>query len=547
VLSVRGEHEYVVPPLEPPDPERLPGLLELGRFDAVRLFVERAAAADPRFEVTEANAAAVAEITARLDGLPLAIELAATRTRVLTPEQMLPRLTSRLSLLTSGVRTLPERQRTLRGAIAWSHDLLDETERRLFARLSVFSGGWTMESASAVCRPDEFGLDALDGLTALVEMSLLRRTDPEGGSPRFSMLETIREFAQEQLADAPEDHATTTRRHAEHFLDLAMEAEPHLTEGDEWLARCDLEHANIRAALRWAIEAGLAERAQDAAAALWRFWQQRGHLTEGRRWFDEVLGMPSGQGPSAARARALIGAGGISWWQQDRAATGRCYEEAVAIERTLGDPRRLAEAIYNLSFVVAGDDVDAAETLLEESLELFRRADDERGVAQVLTMLVIRDAKAGNWEAVVGSLEEGAAIWRRVGERLHLSFDLVWLSFAHGRLRHMDEAWAVGLEAMDLFRSADNATGVGIVFTDLAFLATWSGHHADAARLAGAADAVRSRVGAPPGGFAGILEDDPFAEAATHLDPAEADAAFAEGSALTVDEGVALARRVAGA
>jgi predicted ATPase/class 3 adenylate cyclase len=548
VLSVRGEQEYGVPPLQPPDPEHLPDLLELGRFDAVRLFVERASAADPRFRVTEANAAAVAEITARLDGLPLAIELAATRTRILTPEQMLPRLTSRLSLLTSGVRTLPERQRTLRGAIAWSHDLLDESERRLFARLGVFSGGWTLESASAVCRPDEFGSDAVDALSALVEMSLIRRTeaDPDADGPRFTMLETIREYALERLAESAEDRDLTARRHADHYLDLAMEAEPHLTESDEWLDRCEREHANIRAALRWAIDAGEAERAQDAAAALWRFWQQRGHLTEGRRWLDEVLNMPDGQHPTSARARALIGAGGIAWWQQDRAATGRCYEEAVEIERGLGDPKGLAEAIYNLSFVVAGDDIDAAATLLDEALELFREVGDEHGIAQVLNMLVIRDATAGNWEAVAASLEEGAAIWRRLGERLHLSFDLVWLSFAYGRLRRLPEAWAIGLEAMDLFRAADNATGVGIVFTDLAFLATWSGRHADSVRLAGAADSVRARVGAPPGGFAGILEDDPVEEAGANLSDEERERAWEEGRDLTVDEAAGLARTIAG-
>jgi len=200
VLSLRGEQEYVVPPLDLPDPERLPDVRTLGRFEAVRLFSERAQAVRPEFRVTEANAAAVAEITARLDGLPLAIELAATRTKVLTPEQILPRLQQRLSILTSGARTLPERQRTLRGAMAWSHDLLDAAERRWFARLSVFAGGWTLESAEAVCDPRGVGLDALEGLTSLVDQSLVRRTDPADRRPRFSMLETIREFGQEQLA-----------------------------------------------------------------------------------------------------------------------------------------------------------------------------------------------------------------------------------------------------------------------------------------------------------------------------------------------------------
>jgi predicted ATPase/class 3 adenylate cyclase len=543
VLSIRGEQEYVVPPLEPPDPERLPDLLTLGKFDAVRLFTERALAVRPRFRVTEENASAVAEITARLDGLPLAIELAATRTKVLTPEQILPRLQKRLSILTSGGRTLPERQRTLRGAIAWSHDLLDDTEQRLFARLSVFAGGWTLESAEVVCAPEELGLDGLDGLTSLVDKSLIRRIEPAAGEPRFSMLETIREFGQEQL-EAGGELDLILRRHAEHFLRLAVEAEPHLTADDqvEWLDRCDREHANIRNALRWAIETGEADRAQEAAGALWRFWQQRGHLTEGRRWLGEILGMPSGRGPTPGRAKALIGAGGIAWWQQDREATGALYAEALAIERELGDPARVAEALYNLAFVVAGDDLESASRLLEESLELFRRVGDERGVAQVLTMLVMPDAQAGNWESVIDRLEEVVAIWRRMRDRLHLAFDLLWLAFAHGRVDHRKEAWSAGLEALGLFREVDNLTGIGIAFTDLAFLATWEGRHEDAIRLAGASESIKERVGGPPGAIGGLLAGDPAQEARAHLPEEAARRAWEEGRAMGVDDAVALAR-----
>src|SRR6266542_2088011 len=215
VLSLRGEHEYVVPPLEPPDPERLPDVLTLGRFEAVQLFTERALAVQPGFRLTEENAPAVAEITARLDGLPLAIELAATRTKLLTP---------------------PQRQRTLRDAIAWSHDLLGGADRALFARLSVFRGGWTLEAAEAVCDPEALGLDVLEGLGSLVDKSLVRMTGPDGGEPRFSMLETIREFGQEALR-AVGDLDSVRRRHAEYFLGLAVEAESHLTGDDqvEWL------------------------------------------------------------------------------------------------------------------------------------------------------------------------------------------------------------------------------------------------------------------------------------------------------------------------
>jgi predicted ATPase/class 3 adenylate cyclase len=548
VLSLRGEQEYVVQPLEPPDPERLPDVLTLGRFEAVQLFTERALAVRPGFRVTEKNAPAVAEITARLDGLPLAIELAATRTKVLTPEQMLPRLQERLSFLTSGARTLPDRQRTLRGAIAWSHDLLDDAERGLFARLSVFTGGWTLESAEAVCDPEGLGLDALDGLTSLVDKSLVRRSESTDGHPRFSMLETIREYGQEQLA-AGEARGMVRQRHAEHFLALALEAESHLTAADqgEWLDRCDVEHANIRAALWWAIEAGKADGAQDAAGALWRFWQQRGHLAEGRRWFEEILAMPSGRRRTPARAKALIGAGGIAWWQQDRGAAGTFYEEALAIEREVGDPARIAEALYNLAFVVAGDDLDSAARMHEESLDLFRQAGDERGVAQVLAMLVMRDAQAGDWDRVVGGLEETVATWRRLGDRLHLAFDLVWLAFGYGRVGRRQEARSSALEALELFHEADNPTGIGIALIDLAFLAIWEGRHLDAIKLAGAHDSLRERVGGPPGAIGGIMEGDPAADARAHLPEDVAQRAWEEGRAMSLEESVALAREDAGA
>ncbi len=549
VLSLRGEQEYAVPPLEPPDPERLPDLPTLRRVGAVRLFTERALAASPRFLVTEENAPAVAEIIARLDGLPLAIELAATRTKVLTPEQMLPRLQKRLSIVASGARTLPERQRTLRGAIAWSYDLLDEAERRLFARLSAFNGGWTLESAEAVCDPEGLGLDALEGLTSLVDKSLVRRSESPDAQSRFFMLETIRELGQEQLG-AGSDLELILRRHAEHFLDMAVEAEPHLTADDQgdWLDRCEREHANIRAALRWTIDAGEAGRGQESAGALWRFWHQRGHLAEGRRWLEEILAMPSGQRPTPARAKALTGAGGIAWWV-DRTAAPAFYEEALAIERELGDPARLAEALYNEAFVLAaGDELEGAARLLDESLELFRGVGDERGVARVLVMLVIRDATAGDWDRVIARIEEVVGIWRRVGDRLQLAFDLVWLAFAYGRAGRREDATSTALESLGLFREVDNSTGIALAFLDLAFLMTWEDRHEDAIRLAAVSESVREKAGGgPTPGFAGLLEGDPAAEAAAHLSEPEAEQAREEGLAMSVDEAISLAGGESGA
>jgi predicted ATPase/class 3 adenylate cyclase len=544
VLSLRGEQDYLVPSLDMPNPGRLPGVHALRRFEAVRLFNERALAVQPGFRLTEENAPAVVEIIARLDGLPLAIELAATRTKVLTPQAMLPRLQQRLSILTAGARTLPERQRTLRDAIAWSYDLLKEAERRLFARLSVFAGGWTLESAEVVCDPADLGLDVLDGLASLVDKSLVRRTEPADAQPRFAMLETIREFAREQLR-ASGDFDGVLRRHGDHFLDLAVEAEPHLTAGDqgEWLDRCDRDHANIRAALRWVIEAGEVDRAQEAAGALWRFWQQRGHLTEGRRWLEEVLAMPSGQGPTPARAKALTGAGGIAWWQEDMAAAQVFYEEALVIEREFGDPAGIAEALYNQGFILgAQGDFDAAVRLFEESLELFRGAGDETGMARAEWMIVIRDLIAGDLDGTVARAEEAVATWRRVGDRFHLGDGLVWLAVLYARAgRRADAQWAI-LQALELVREIDSPMGVVSVILGLAYVARWEERHEDAIRLIGAAQSLRERIGggAPINFLAGFMGD-PETEARAHLSQEAAQRAINEGRTMSVDAALALA------
>jgi tetratricopeptide (TPR) repeat protein len=253
--------------------------------------------------------------------------------------------------------------------------------------------------------------------------------------------------------------------------------------------------------------------------------------------------MPGGHEPTAARVKALIGAGGVAWWQTDRDTAARFYEEAVAIERTLDDPQGLAEALYNHAFIVAGEDIEAATEVLEESLALFRQVGDEQGIAQVLAMLLIQDSQSERWDVVVRGLEETSSIWRRLGDRLHLAFDLVWLAFAHGRLGHQAEAKAMALEALHLFHDAENSTGVGIVFSDLAFLAIWEGRFEDAVRLAGVAESIRQRTGGPPGGFAGILEDDPVAEAGAHLPEAVTERAWQEGLAMAMDDAITFAEQ----
>src|SRR5215204_5303846 len=315
-LRLYGEQEYLVRPLALPDPKVMPLLEVLTQYEAVRLFVQRARAVKADFKVTNDNAPAVAEICARLDGLPLAIELAAARTRVLPPQKMLERLGNRLKLLKGGPRDLPTRQQTLRGTIDWSYELLEEEEKILFGRLSVFSGGRTLEAIEEICDP-EGELEALEGVESLLEKSLLRQEEGVEGEPRFVMLETVHEYAREKLQESGEEQEIK-RAHAHYFLTLAEEADPELKGPDqlEWFERLEAEHDNIRAALSWALERNEAELALRLGGALWWFWLVRGYHSEGRRWLEEALATDERRSPEV-RAMALAGAGALALEQGD--------------------------------------------------------------------------------------------------------------------------------------------------------------------------------------------------------------------------------------
>jgi len=377
-LRMRGERLHAVGPLEVPTPP-LPPPDALARYEAVRLFVARAMDVAPDFAVTDATAPAVAEICARLDGLPLAIELAAARVRSLPPDELRVRLSSRLRVAASGARDLPARQQTLRATIDWSHDLLDAGERALFARLGVFQGGCTLAAVEAVCATTgDPPLDALDGVEALLDKSLLRREDGLGGEARFAMLETIHEYARERLAQRSEE-ATLRRAHADYVLALVKRAEPELTGAGQatWLARLDADYDNIRAALAWAWEHADDddELALQLVGALWRFWWIRGHLAEGRRWLEGLLGR--GGGSAAVRARALNGAGNLAWNQGDYAGATAWYEESIALWRRVGDAVGIARSLGNLGMVLHEQgDLSGARARYEESLALHRQQSD---------------------------------------------------------------------------------------------------------------------------------------------------------------------------
>jgi predicted ATPase/class 3 adenylate cyclase len=544
-LHLTGEQELAVPPLSLPDTRQMPGPEHLTRYESVALFVQRAAAVDPGFRVTEANAPALAELCLRLDGLPLAIELAASRVKVLSPQAILERLEHRLELLTGGPVDVPARQRTLREAIGWSHDLLDEAERALFRRLSAFAGGWTLEAAEAVADPGaELGQNVLEVLGSLVDKSLIHRGATSSEAVRFRMLETIREFGVEQLEAAAEADATRDR-HVSFFLALAEAAEPHLRgfQQKQWLDQLELDHDNLRAVLRQSIEAGEPAPGLRLVGALWRFWQIHGHLDEGRQWAEEVLALPAASGRSTERARALTALGGLAYWQEDLTAFRDAYEEALAIAREIGDRSTIAEGIYNLAYAPAYEgDTAGAVKMFEESRAMFEELGIPRGVADAQWVLGISARLEGDLTTSRQLAEESLRLHLQVGDRFGATDALHTLgrtALAQGDLATAARSF---LEALDNDEDIGNRTGMAIVLDNLAAKASAEGSHVRALRLAGASDAIKEAAGghAPP-----PLIDlpDPREAARDALGEAAVAAAWEEGRAMTLDRALAYARQ----
>jgi predicted ATPase/class 3 adenylate cyclase len=542
-FHISAEHEYQVPPLAVPDPRYRDDLEVVTQSEAVALFAERASTIRPGFRVTSQNAAAVAQIAARLDGLPLAIELAASRLKLLSAEALLERLGQRLSLLIGGARDLPERQRTLRATIEWSHDLFEPEDQRLFARLGTFNGGWTLEAAEVICGPG-VSLDVLDGLGTLIDHSMVRSGEPQDdGEPRFTMLETIREFAVERLALSGEADELR-RRHAERFRDLAEEAEGHLTREDRvlWLTRLEGEHDNIRAALDWAERAQDAENGLRTAAAMWRFWLQRGHLSEGRGRLERLLSLPGAEARGPVRARALGALGGITYWQNDYPPMRAAYEEAVDIAREVGDPKLLASALLDLSSIShLEQDADGAEAILREALATAEEAGDRALTAELWSNIafleVLRDNPAGAIELrrrAIEILREEGAVWQAgqyLGGLAMITRMAGDIETARGHLRE-----AIEIHAQD----RDNLS-ISMSLTSLALIANDEGHHERAARLVGAAARMRDELGGGvPPEFAGRWGD-PDKDARRALGEDAYRRARAEGYAMHSEEAVAYA------
>ena len=473
-LHISGEHELAIPSLELPPLARALRLDDALASEAVRLFVDRARAVQSTFELTEENAETVIAICRRLDGLPLAIELAASRVRLLPPKAILARLDSRLTLLTGGGRDRPERQQTLRGAITWSHDLLDRSQQTLFRRLAVFAGGWTLDAAEAIVG---FGTDppisVFDCLDALHDSSLIRlqeSSEPDAvADPRFAMLQTIHEFASEQLT-ASGELAQVQENHAAWFLDLAREAEPQLPgpSAVSWLDRLEGDHDNLRAALDWLRGQGDGERAVTLAAALWRFWWLRGHVAEGRRQLETALAV-DGSTASPARATALDGGGVLAETQGDYDRANALHREALALSRERDDKSGIARALGNLGVVAfdRGDDHQAT-SFLEESLALAREVGDQLLVATALNDLGAVAFERGDLDRAAPLYQESLGLRRRIGSGSEIARalnNLGGVAFARG---DFGEACQLFSESLSLYRDAGDRWGAAGALLGLA-------------------------------------------------------------------------------
>lgn len=489
-LRVRGEQELAVPPLETPGPTS-PGIdaAEISRSPAVSLFVGRARAVDPSFRLTDENAPAVAGICRHLDGLPLALELAASRVPLLPPAALLARLEDfpGLALLTGGGRDMPERQRTMRRTLEWSHELLDGDEKVLFRRLAVFSGGCAPEAAEAICSDGdhEGSIEVLDGLSSLAGASLLwRRTGP-AGEARVGMLGTIGEYAREKLTESGEE-ATARGRHAAFYTGLAEEAEPCLRGPDHasWLDRLEREHDNLRAVLRWSRETDDAETGLRLAGALRMFWWTRGHLLEGRGWIEGFLRAAHGRAPSRALAAASYAAGQLAYGQGDPGSAAEHLEFALELYRGLGDGPGTAATLVELGQALrACGDTDRAAVLSQEGLEASRASGDVGSAAVALNTLGQVARERGEPELASALHEEALTFFAGSGDKRGHAYTLGRLGIL--ALERGEAGPALGLheESFELYEELRDRAGRAYALVNLGDAARAKGDEEHAAGL----------------------------------------------------------------
>jgi predicted ATPase/transcriptional regulator with XRE-family HTH domain len=542
VLHLYGEQEFPVPPLALPDCQHLPPIETLAQYEAVALFIARAQAARPGFQLTNEDAPAVAEICQRLDGLPLAIELAAARVKLFPPQALLARLDNRLKFLTGGARDLPGRQQALRSTIEWSYNLLEPGEQTLFRRLAVFVGGCALESVATVCNAaGDLPLDVLDGLASLVDNSLLLPKEDLGGEPHFTMLETIRTYALERLAVSGESDVLR-QQHAAYYLAVAELAEPELRGPKQmlWLKRLEQEHDNLRAALRWAAERGAAEVGVRLAAALWWFWWSYGLVTEGRTWLEDALTRSNGLS-SALRAKVLRGAGWLVSLQ-DFTAAQALLEESLALFQGLGDKLSSAEVLHHLGFAtMMQGDTGRSRMLLEENLALFRGLGDKRGTAWALHQL----GEAARLQNDAGQAwafhEESLTLWRELEDKTSIAWALNKLGYVAYQQGDVAQAHMLQEQSLAMMREHSVPLGVATCLEGFAGIAELAEQPARAVRLFGAAAAIRDRLGIPPFGGERADYERRLAAARIQLGDAAFDVAWEAGQMMTAEQAIAYA------
>ncbi len=449
VLHILGEYEFPVPPLALPDLHQLPQNEAISQFASVTLFLQRALAIKPELAIIITNTRAIAEICVHLEGLPLAIELAAARIKLLPPQTLLARLEHRLQVLTSGTQDAPVRQQTLRNTIAWSYNLLDAAEQQLFRRLSVFVGGCTLEAVESICDTLDGGaFQVLDGVTSLIDKSLMQQTEQEGQESFLVMLETIREYGLECLAASGEAVATR-QAHAAYYLALVEEAEPELAGPQQsvWLERLEREHDNLRTAQRWLLEQAARAKVGKAGyntessmemtlrlgGALSQFWQVHGHWSEGRKYLARALAVEASPGGNRVaafvRAKALIAAAHLSFVQSDYPRTEALCKESLALYRELRDQRGIAASLYWLGNVAwVRDNSEEARSLLEEALTLFRQIDYKGFIAWPLFTLALLHYSQGEYTQARTLFEESLALYRDVGNKMGIAHTLSQLA-----------------------------------------------------------------------------------------------------------------------
>ena len=498
-LAIDGEVTFRCPSLSVPDPTAALSLDSLLVFDAIKLFIARAMTVQPSFEVKADNAPTIAQICHRLDGIPLAIELAAARVKALSIEQISIRLDDRFRLLTGGRRTALPRQQTLRGAIDWSYELLSPAEKTVLRRISVFSGGWILEAAEAVCCGDELECwDIVDVLTQLVDKSLINFEEVPG-SARYRMLETVRQYSQERLIEAGEE-ATVKDFHLRWYLSLAEQAETGLKGQDQvsWLNRLETEHDNLRGALGWCRDSGNADHFLSIVGSLWRFWYTRGYFEEGLNWLVEALEIGSNNTRTAARAKTLRAAGLLAQCKGDCVFARALSEESLAVRRELGDEKEIALALGNLGIIAYRQgDYEAARSLSEESLGMLRKLGDKRGVAADLNNLANVAFDQRDYEKAHQLFSESRDIWQFLSDQRGLSWALDGLGRTASIQGDHENAKFFLQHSLTGWVKIGHKQGIASTLESLAFLSLLKEDYMPAVMLFSAADRLRESLGVP--------------------------------------------------